>query len=233
MTDLSQPLTDAELDRLDRFLLDRIDEEADTEGRDVGVLDVSDLDGMLTAIVSAPVTVPPSRWLPAVWGDFEPVWEEMTDFQEIFSLLIRHMNSIADLLMQQPEDFEPLFHERVVHERRYLIVDEWCEGYWRGVRLAEPQWIDGDEEVARLLAPILGFTAQTNWAAHEYEQAETERLQQTIAASARLLHEFWLARRPAPDTAGSQPVRRSEPKVGRNEPCPCGSGRKYKQCCLQ
>ncbi len=27
------------------------------------------------------------------------------------------------------------------------------------------------------------------------------------------------------------PVRREEPKVGRNEPCPCGSGRKYKDCC--
>jgi len=27
------------------------------------------------------------------------------------------------------------------------------------------------------------------------------------------------------------PIRRSLPKVGRNEPCPCGSGKKYKNCC--
>jgi preprotein translocase subunit SecA len=27
------------------------------------------------------------------------------------------------------------------------------------------------------------------------------------------------------------PVRRNLPKVGRNEPCPCGSGKKYKNCC--
>ena len=26
-------------------------------------------------------------------------------------------------------------------------------------------------------------------------------------------------------------VRREEEKVGRNEPCPCGSGKKYKKCC--
>jgi len=26
--------------------------------------------------------------------------------------------------------------------------------------------------------------------------------------------------------------RRPEPKIGRNDPCPCGSGRKYKHCCL-
>ena len=29
-----------------------------------------------------------------------------------------------------------------------------------------------------------------------------------------------------------QPYRRADPKIGRNEPCPCGSGRKYKRCCL-
>jgi preprotein translocase subunit SecA len=29
-----------------------------------------------------------------------------------------------------------------------------------------------------------------------------------------------------------EPYRRPEPKIGRNHPCPCGSGKKYKQCCL-
>jgi uncharacterized protein YecA (UPF0149 family) len=28
-----------------------------------------------------------------------------------------------------------------------------------------------------------------------------------------------------------EPVRRAEPKVGRNDPCPCGSGKKFKKCC--
>ncbi|MDO4834407.1 MAG: SEC-C metal-binding domain-containing protein [Bacillota bacterium] len=30
---------------------------------------------------------------------------------------------------------------------------------------------------------------------------------------------------------GSKVVRRDAPKIGRNDPCPCGSGRKYKHCC--
>ncbi len=43
-----------------------------------------------------------------------------------------------------------------------------------------------------------------------------------------------------PDGSGSsggiipekgEPVRRDTPKVGRNDPCPCGSGKKYKKCC--
>lgn len=29
------------------------------------------------------------------------------------------------------------------------------------------------------------------------------------------------------------PWRRTEAKIGRNEPCPCGSGKKYKNCCIK
>jgi len=36
---------------------------------------------------------------------------------------------------------------------------------------------------------------------------------------------------PIPLPASMAPVRRTEPKVGRNDPCPCGSGQKYKKCC--
>ena len=31
----------------------------------------------------------------------------------------------------------------------------------------------------------------------------------------------------------AETVHRSQPKVGRNDPCPCGSGKKYKKCCLK
>jgi curved DNA-binding protein CbpA len=34
-----------------------------------------------------------------------------------------------------------------------------------------------------------------------------------------------------PEYAPPEPVRRAQPKVGRNDPCPCGSGKKYKRCC--
>ena len=34
-------------------------------------------------------------------------------------------------------------------------------------------------------------------------------------------------------TIGPPPVRRESPKIGRNDPCPCGSGKKHKKCCGQ
>ena len=33
------------------------------------------------------------------------------------------------------------------------------------------------------------------------------------------------------DTDTKKPVQRKNEKVGRNDPCPCGSGKKYKNCC--
>lgn len=35
-----------------------------------------------------------------------------------------------------------------------------------------------------------------------------------------------------PDSMVSKQIARSAPKVGRNDPCPCDSGKKYKKCCL-
>ncbi len=31
---------------------------------------------------------------------------------------------------------------------------------------------------------------------------------------------------------GLEPIKRIEPKIGRNDPCHCGSGKKHKKCCL-
>lgn len=33
------------------------------------------------------------------------------------------------------------------------------------------------------------------------------------------------------ETTGKEPVKRTGKKIGRNAPCPCGSGKKYKKCC--
>jgi hypothetical protein len=42
-----------------------------------------------------------------VWGDFEPTWD-LDDYGAFMSMLMRHMNSIAETLIEQPEAFEPM-----------------------------------------------------------------------------------------------------------------------------
>ena len=44
------------------------------------------------------------------------------------------------------------------------------------------------------------------------------------------IHGFWKEHRGRP-TAGPRQAKGRKAKVGRNDPCPCGSGRKHKRCC--
>ncbi|PID63276.1 MAG: preprotein translocase subunit SecA [Gammaproteobacteria bacterium] len=54
--------------------------------------------------------------------------------------------------------------------------------------------------------------------------------QAAVAAAAAGREAAVAAAQRAQNAEPAQPVRREHPKVGRNEPCPCGSGKKYKNC---
>mgnify|MGYP000718168001 CR=1 FL=1 len=62
-----------------------------------------------------------------------------------------------------------------------------------------------------------------------FSPAEEARLvadiQENLPLIVQTLYNFWRNKR----TGGT--VRNAESKSGRNDPCPCGSGRKFKQCC--
>ena len=55
---------------------------------------------------------------------------------------------------------------------------------------------------------------------------DTNEAEEAVAARASLTE--WMAERGW--SLKHEPVVRSTPRVGRNDPCPCGSGRKYKKC---
>jgi preprotein translocase subunit SecA len=56
--------------------------------------------------------------------------------------------------------------------------------------------------------------------------ADLERQRERSHARLRLSH----AGAPPPEAQKAETVRRDGDKVGRNDPCPCGSGKKYKKC---
>jgi uncharacterized protein len=225
------PLTDAELDHLDTLLLERIP-DAEVEGKvDEGILDISELDGFLSAIISGPRALTPSEWLPVVWGQFEPQWESSVEAEAIVSLLLRHMNGIVDTLQQRPDEFEPIILERELEEGTVTVVDEWCAGYMKGLALAAREWRDGGETVMELMVPITLFSsAEGRKQLALLEPEEVEVLKRSIPEAAQKIHAFWSGQRRA---AGPHATfNHDAPPVGRNEPCPCGSGKKFKKCCL-
>jgi len=71
-------------------------------------------------------------------------------------------------------------------------------------------------------------TGVVEFVAH-YRQRGDRRRHHEVATFRRDDHGDWLfVDAQVPETAT---VRRDGPRVGRNDPCPCGSGRKYKKCC--
>lgn len=193
MNRILEPLDDVELTTLDAFLLERLDEDADG---DTGLISISGLDGLFTALVSGPVLSPPSHWLPVVWGDHEPEWEDQQHFEAMTELMMRHLNTVAATLQEAAQDFEPLFLQDE-EDPGCIVVDDWCEGYARAVQLAQQEWRDGGIDVEKLLQPILAFSSFTNWRGHELKsEREVEQLVDAITPNIRALHSFWRKRTP-------------------------------------
>jgi uncharacterized protein len=167
-----------------------------------------------------------------MWGgvDNQPEWESEQAIEQFMSLVIRHMNSIATVLMDFPEDFEALFNINAQSEDTILIAEEWCFGYMRGVDLG--QWPELPDEMDTWLEAIRLHGQEENFAV--LKTLTLEEHQQTVAEiepAVRRLHAYWLARRSPTASTSPSPIR-AAPKTGRNAPCPCGSGKKFKQCCL-
>ncbi len=156
MNDLSTPLTDVECEKLDDFLL--------SVEYDDAVLDLSEFDGFITAVVSGPHAIMPSTWMPALWGDENnaPVWDSLEDYQFIFGLMIRHMNSTSATLMEDPNEFEPIFLKSMVDGVSHWVVDEWCTGYMKGVALYPVSALT-NPDMNEMLAPIRQFVDPDGW----------------------------------------------------------------------
>lgn len=142
----TEALTDDELDYLDELL--------QTCGNDESILDVNELDGFMTAIVLAPQDVPMSTWYPAIWGgpQLEPELESEEEAEQVDELLTRLHDSLQEQLQEEPESFTALFYEGEYQGRTITVVEEWCFGFMRGVKVA--RWPVLPAEQARLLDAI-------------------------------------------------------------------------------
>ncbi len=56
---------------------------------------------------------------------------------------------------------------------------------------------------------------------------QRHKLSIEVEANLPQIYKFWLTRKKSRVAT----IKRETPKAGRNDPCPCGSGEKYKKCC--
>jgi uncharacterized protein len=236
MNMLSQgPLTDDEIKEIDQFLLD-------AEGIEES-MDISTLDGFLTAIVCGPKTIMPSEWMRWVWdmerGENAPEFKDLSQAQRILGFLVRHMNDIAQTLTREPEHYEPLLMENPNGGDPIPILDEWCSGFMKGVQLDSEGWLPVIAGKPDWMSTILLYGTEEGWDALKKKNLsldEHKALAEGLAGTVRKIHALWLEQRGKqiaegnlPNMVRREPVRNST-KVGRNDPCPCGSGKKFKQC---
>lgn len=222
----NEPLSDKEFNELDQFLLsDRCADDGMT---------MDSLHGYLTALAIGPQEVAMEEWLPRVWGSFAaqgPKFRSEKESKRILSLIACFMNEIVITFSVAPQEFEPLFCEYEEEGRTLTDGDAWAWGFWEGINLRvdawEPIWTSN---IAELMRPIYLLGAD------EVEEEEmalvdtpVKRHHLAIAMESAILEirRFWQPLR----KSAVAPVKRDAPKIGRNDNCPCGSGKKFKSCC--
>lgn len=122
------PLDADEIEWLEDILMEHDSEE--------GMIDVSELDGLFTAVLSSPSPIALEALKPVIWGPRAPEWSQPEDAARFDRLVSQMMADIKERLHHYPEQFEPLFGYREISGRELLIVEEWCFGYMAGVALA-------------------------------------------------------------------------------------------------
>jgi uncharacterized protein len=241
-------LTDAEIGELDD-LLAAIPEPLES-------LDVVMLDGYLCGVLAQPVLLEPEVWLPpafdwnlgvdeagaptgvALHPDL-PGWHAAK--HERLLALVTRRHAALQAVLQAEGWFDPLVMEPADDDGKPLKGREaigaalapWVIGFEHALNHFQALEDLGLPEVPDLLACL--------WR-HLPEQTDEERAYTQALDQEHPLHSLDAA---LEDLVGNvveladlarnqrlkvETVRRTQPKVGRNDPCPCGSGRKFKQC---
>ncbi|PPD29738.1 MAG: hypothetical protein CTY20_05345 [Hyphomicrobium sp.] len=182
------------------------------------------LDGFLTALIAGPDVVKPSDYMGAIWGDeASPVFDAMEQAQFFYDLLMRRWNAIADGLMRG-DPVLPI----IVDYRDDLVGRDWAYGFLHGLEFHTTLGRSGKEHkrTDRRIDPILALAGPEVYGSG----ISLSRREKILDDLPDVLLRCAAAWRPsAVPGATSEPVRSA--KVGRNDPCPCGSGKKYKKCC--
>ena len=218
------------------------------------------VDGYLTALLAGRRAIPPSEWLPAMFGEtFGRAFADPDDVAQAMAALMGRWNVLADqldveALLDDPEGvrlaplmitYDDAARAEVV-EAGHMTAEEaadllntgalWAEGFMAAVEAFADDWPEPDLEtddgrwfddcLSRVIGLMLPASELVEHLATHYpgESLEREQLVDEACFAVQDLRLYWL------DHAAKAATRRVGPKPGRNDPCPCGSGKKYKKC---
>lgn len=190
--------------------------------------------------------VAPSEWVSVVWGD-EPEFDSMDEANAVLADLMAFYNDINAKVLERrprlPADCL-LALDRMANLEPGSPVSEWSRGFHIGHEwLAEtwdeflPEGVEPelDEEVASVLMTFTFFSSRELAEAYHADASKG-----TLAEVAVVVSRFFeramesyaiIGRGVGEDVARAMASMPRLAVAGRNDSCPCGSGRKYKKCC--
>jgi yecA family protein len=193
--------------------------------------------GFLFGIAAAPAVLPPSQWLGVILGD-EHAFASRDEANDVVGSLFRYYDHI--LTTTALDDFDPAAIGLDIDDDYDL--QQWAFGFMQASLVTQDDWEAAlelaDEETLEYYETSMA--ALLVWADEEAtRKALGDEAYERFLPVARCsigtalgnlsgighdLHNEILTR-------AHKPIRRAE-EPGRNDPCPCGSGRKYKKCCM-
>ena len=221
---LFQPLTEEEENELTEFF-------EPFPGKGAGL---AKLHGLLSALAAGPRPPSPTELLPTVLkarGD-SPVGKQAVP-QQINVLLGRFYDGIIDDIAS--DTFTPRLQPPGIQVTDVVSdISSWCQGFVLGIEQAGRDWKRWFNDLRREKAIAIIFGTANPPPQQKIEKAGAEKLawmtQNMISDLVPLIARYWHFESGLDQYLGPEPAT-PVPKVGRNDPCPCGSGKKYKQCC--
>ncbi len=181
------------------------------------------LHGFLTSIISGPIILP-SEWLPIYFSDAN---------EEGIGLVMRFYNEIASDLASGR--FAMMVDRIEETSGAVDRAENWCRGYLRALAIRPGEWAEAakDKQLHTYLLPIVGLGDAERESGFD-PVADPEvygELLNALPECAFAIYQWWRERLVEAAPPSPSTIRRSEPKISPNVPCPCGSGKKYKRCC--
>lgn len=208
-----------------------LEKKLDELSEDVEPMLVSQIEGFLAGIIVCPDLIMPGEWLPLIWGvgDEEegPVFESVKQAERLMGLVMEHYNATISAI--NAGRYAPVYDVDTRNDD--VIWEMWIDGFEQAMQLRPQSWstfLGMDEDTRIAIAGLLTLADIANGKS-KLPKKDIDELQ--LAASD--LIPAWVeglnAARTMPSAAASPPAHAA--KIGRNEPCHCGSGKKYKKCC--
>lgn len=227
---------------LDDAGIERLAQLLDRRAVPFGGLNLEALDGYLSALMVSPDMVMPGEWQPGIFGDKPPRWDGAEEAAEVEALLTGLWNLISERVRQEAPDREQLLPliwmpEDESGEDEDGVGHDWALGFLRGVELRKAAWDIWLEEEEWILESYLDVISLLD--GRQLFDADGKALDAPRALPVDERREIvldlpWLLidlhRHRIEALTPRTPIRRGT-TTGRNDPCPCGSGKKFKKCC--